>query len=335
MPTDEDHLPTGDVTFFFTDIEGSTRLVQRLGVDYARILDRHNQLMREAIARGGGTEFGTEGDAFFAAFPDAAGAVRAAVEVQQSLAREVWPEDGEVRVRIGLHTGKGRIGGGSYVGLDVHRAARIASTGHGGQVLLSEITAELNRPHLPPGVGLEDMGMHNLKDLEHPEHLYQLVIDGLPSEFPPLRARSERPLPVAVTELVGREVDLQSARDMLLRPGLRLLTITGPGGTGKTRLATELLHVVGTEFPDGVHYVDLTSVTDPALVLPAVGRALGIIDAEGREIALVAAGVVGAARVLVVLDNMEQVLQAGPDLGAILENTTNLKLLVTSREPLR
>lgn len=335
VPPDSDRLPTGDVTFLFTDIEGSTRLVQRLGTDYTEILDRHNRLIREAIALGGGTEFGTEGDAFFVAFPDAAGALRSAVDAQQRLSREPWPDGVDVRVRIGLHTGEGRVGGGSYVGLDVNRAARIAAAGHGGQVLVSSITADLVRSHLPTGVSLADMGRHSLKDLDRPEHLYQLVIEGLPSDFPPLRARSERSLPAPVTSLVGREVDLDSTRRLLLRPGLRLLTVTGPGGTGKTRLATELLHLVGAEFPDGIHYLDLSGVTDPALVLPALGRVLGIIDAEGREIAHIAAGLIGTARVLVLLDNMEQVLAAGPDLAAVLEHTTNLRLLVTSREPLR
>ena len=183
MPDSE--LPTGTVTFLFTDIEGSTRLLQRVGEAYPDLLATHHQMLREAIAAGGGVEVQTEGDAFFAAFPTPVGAVRAAVQAQRALSSHPWPEGDVVRVRMGLHTGEGVLSGGTYVGLDVHRAARIAAAGHGGQVLVSDATRALVEHALPTGVALRDLGLHRLKDIEQPEHLHQLLIEGLAGRVPP------------------------------------------------------------------------------------------------------------------------------------------------------
>jgi class 3 adenylate cyclase len=190
-------LPTGTVTFLFTDVEGSTRLLQRLGKGFPAVIDDHGRILREAIAAGGGTEVQTEGDSFFAAFPTAAGAVRTALQAQRALAAHAWPDENAVRVRMGLHTGEAVLGGDDYIGLDVHRAARISAAGHGPQVLISEPTRTLVEGALPDGISLRDLGQHRLKDLERPEHLHQLVIDGLAADFPPIRTLDARPLMLA------------------------------------------------------------------------------------------------------------------------------------------
>jgi class 3 adenylate cyclase len=220
-------LPIGAVTFFFTDIEGSTRLLQRLGDQYREVVDRHAQLLREAIVQGGGSEVGTEGDSFFAVFPTPAGALAAAIHAQRALAAHAWPEGHPVRVRMGLHTGQGVLGGDDYIGLDVHLAARIAAAGHGGQILVSETTRTQVEHTLPEGVSLRDLGRHRLKDIEHPEHLYDLVIDGLPAEFPTIRTMDARPtnLPPQRTSFVGRERDVAEITSLL--PETQLLTLTG------------------------------------------------------------------------------------------------------------
>jgi class 3 adenylate cyclase len=200
-------LPAGTVTFLFTDIEGSTRLLQRVGEGYRDLLAAHDRMLREAIAAGGGVEVQTDGDAFFAAFPTAAGALRAAVQAQRALSKYGWPEANVVRVRMGLHTGEGILGGDNYVGLDVHRAARIAAAGHGGQVLVSDTTRALVEHGGSAGVGLRDLGRHRLKDIDQPEHLHQLVIEARPSAFPPIRTLHARltTLPAERTTFVGRE----------------------------------------------------------------------------------------------------------------------------------
>src|SRR6266581_4672240 len=204
-------LPTGTVTFLFTDIEGSTRLLQELGERYAAVQEEHHAIVRRAVAHGGGVEVSTEGDSFFVVFASPAGAVRAAVEVQRALAAHPWPQGDPLRVRIGLHTGEGAPRGGDYVGIDVNRAARIAGAAHGGQVIVSDSTRALVERGLPEGVSLRDLGEHRLKDLVRPERLHDLVIDGLPSEFPPPRTLSARPnnLPAQLTSFVGREQEIQ------------------------------------------------------------------------------------------------------------------------------
>lgn len=328
-------LPTGTVTFLFSDIEQSTRLLYGVGDAYAELIGRHNELMRAAVAGHGGIEVGTEGDSFFVVFESAMAAVEAAVAAQLALHAEPWPGGVPVRVRIGLHTGEGKLGGDSYVGLDVNRAARLAAAAHGGQTLLSNPIAEMVRFSLPSGLGLTDLGRHRLPDIAHPERVFQLDIPGLETRFPPIRSCAERRLPAPISSFVGRDDDLRSAQRLLLAAPSRLVTITGPGGIGKTRFAIELARLVETEFPGGVVFVDLSSIVDPDLVLPALGRALGVLDADGRQLSQAIAAFIGDGEILVVLDNLEQVIATGVELASILEATTSLKFLVTSREPLR
>src|SRR5689334_1053536 len=231
-------LPSGTVTLLFTDIEGSTRLLRRVGDAYSDLLAEHRRLLAEAFERHRGTIVDSEGDAFFVAFASARDAVAGAEAAQRSLAAHPWPGDEELRVRIGLHTGEPRLVDGRYVGLDVHHAARVMAAGHGGQVLLSESTRAL----LADATRLRDLGEHRLKDLSHPQRLYQLEVDGLPAEFPPLKTLDNHPtnLPVQTSAFIGREQELEATGALLERDDVRLLTLIGPGGTGKTRLALQL-----------------------------------------------------------------------------------------------
>ena len=260
-------LPTGTVTFLFTDIEGSTKLVERLGTAaWTTLLEAHQAIIRAALAAATGVEVKTEGDSFFAVFASAETAVAAAVAMQRALHAYDWPADAAVRVRMGLHTGEGVIApDADYVGLDVHRAARVASAAHGGQVVLSDTTRALVTGALPDGATLRDLGEHRLKDLSRPERISQLVISGVPDEFPPLRTLDATPnnLPVMLTDFIGREAVLAEAHRLL--DGTRLLTLTGPGGTGKTRLSLQLAADVAERFPDGLYFVALEPISDPAL----------------------------------------------------------------------
>jgi class 3 adenylate cyclase len=247
-------LPSGTVTLLFTDIEGSTRLLQDLGDRYRNVLAEHQRLLRAVFDEHGGHEVSTQGDAFFVAFARASDAVAAAVDGQRVLAAHPWAEGVGLRVRMGIHSGEPTVVAGDYVGLDVHRAARICSAGHGGQVLVSRGTYELVTRELPPGTGLRDVGEHRLKDLAQPEQLYQLVIPGLAADFPQLKTMGRRPmnLPAPLTGFVGRTRELGEIATLLGREGVRLLTLTGPGGSGKTRLALRVAADVLEGFPDGV-----------------------------------------------------------------------------------
>src|SRR5690348_458475 len=330
-------LPTGTVTFLFTDIEGSTRLLQRLGDRYTIVLGAHRDLMRAAFARCGGREVDTQGDAFFAAFTRAADAVACAVDAQRALARHAWPEGVAVRVRMGIHTGEPMMAGGGYVGLDVHRAARMCAAGHGGQILLSQAARDLVDGHLPPETSLRDLGEHRLKDLQRPEHLYQIIHADLPSEFPPLRTLpgDRHNLPAQPTELVGRDRDLAAIRTLLLGEHARLVTLTGPGGIGKTCLG---LHAAGeavAAFHDGVTFVDLSPITDPELVAPAVAQTLGLREMGGRSPADGLKTHLARRHALLLLDNFEQVVGAAPLVAELLAACPDLAVMVTSREALR
>ncbi len=281
MP-EQPQLPMGTVTFLFTDIEGSTRLVQRSGDDYPAMLEEHHAIMRSAVEANGGVVVGTEGDSFFVVFSAAPSALRAAVEAQIALEEHPWPEDGRIRVRMGMHTGEGRMGGGSYVGVDVHRAARIAAAGHGGQVLLSVTAAQLVERDLPPGVSLVDLGQHRLKDLLQPEPIFQVEHVALARDHPALSTLTGRPnnLPTQISEFVGRERQVREIGDLLDDPGVRLLTLIGPGGIGKTRLALQAAAERAERSPDGVYFVDLSPARDADAAFDAVARAVGATGAS-------------------------------------------------------
>ncbi|MCC6617511.1 MAG: adenylate/guanylate cyclase domain-containing protein [Chloroflexi bacterium] len=324
-------LLTGTVTFVFTDIEGSTRLVRSQGAGWGALLDRHHALLRDAWMAHGGVEVGTEGDSFFVTFASAAEAVAAAVDVQRSLAAEGWPPDATVRVRVGMHTGEASFSADTYAGINVHRAARIAGAAHGGQVLLSEATHALVAGELPSGVGARDMGDHRLKDLEHPEHLWQLVIDGLDNEFPAISSFDATPnnLPNRLTTFLGREREIAEVAALLV--DARLLTLTGPGGTGKTRLSLEVATDALRHYPDGVFFVELTTLTEPDLVLPTIAQVLNLPDRGGSTPLERLTDHIGTRAMLLVLDNFEQVADAATSLGPLLVRCPNLKLIVSSR----
>ena len=328
-------LPTGTVTFFFSDIEGSTRLIQQLGERYPDVLLAHHTVLRQALAEHGGNELRTEGDSFFIVFGSALDACSGAAAAQQALQSHAWPEGGRVQVRIGLHTGEATLVGNEYLGLDVHRAARVASAAHGGQVLVSETTRALVDHVLPSSLTLKDLGLHRLKDLARPERLYQLNIDGLPGEFPALRTLEATPnnLPTQMTSFIGRDDQVREGRELLSRA--RLLTLTGPGGTGKTRLSLQIAADVMDQFPDGVYFVPLAAIQDPELVPSAIAQALAISSTGGRRPIDALLEHLHDKRTLLVLDNFEQLLPAAPLAIMLLEGSPGLRVLVSSRSVLR
>jgi predicted ATPase/class 3 adenylate cyclase len=325
-------VAAGTVTLLFSDIEGSTRLLRRSGEAYPELLERHRTLLREAFERHGGRVLGAEGDEFFVAFESAAAAAAAAADGQRALADHDWPDGDAIRVRMGLHTGEPRLVDGGYVGLDVHHAARVMAAGHGGQVLVSHATRSLLGD-----VELRDLGEHLLKDLAGPQRLYQLELDGLPGDFPPLNTLDNRftSLPAVPNAFVGRERELAEAGELLARDDVRLLTLIGPGGTGKTRLALQVASGLVDELPGGAAFVSLTPVRDWELVMPAIAQALGLREQPEESALETLAEYLRDKRLLLVLDNFEQVLAAGPALSSLLAGAPGVKLLVTSRTPLR
>jgi predicted ATPase/class 3 adenylate cyclase len=324
-------LPTGTVTFLFTDIEGSTRLLQELGDGYAAARDEQAAIIRGACGECGGVEVSTQGDSFFLVFRSPVRALEAAVAAQRALAAHDWSPGPPVRVRMGLHTGEGITGGDDYVGMDVNRAARIAAAAHGGQVLISEATRALVERALPDGVSLRDLGPHRLKDIEHPEHLQDIVIEGLSVDFPPPRTLDARPnnLPAQLTSFVGREEQIAQVRALL--GTTRVLTLTGAGGTGKTRLALQVAAEILTEYADGAFFVDLSSVTDPTLVPSALAQALGVPEVAGRTMLDAITDHLRDKELLLVMDNFEQVAEAAPLIEDLLTAAAKLKVIVTSR----
>jgi predicted ATPase/class 3 adenylate cyclase len=332
----ERSLPTGTVSLLCTDIEGSTRLLQALGERYAEALAEHRRLLRSAFAEHRGCEVDTQGDAFFYAFSRAHDAVAGAVAAQRALAAHAWPEGLALRVRIGIHTGEPTSTGEGYVGIDVHRAARVMSAGHGGQVLLTQSTRDLLPEELSDAVSLRDLGEHRLKDLTHAQRLYQLLIAGLENDFPALKTLEARPtnLPIQPTPLIGREQQVTEAVTLVRREGVRLVTLTGAGGTGKTRLSLQVAAELVADFEDGVFFVDLAAITDPHLFIPTVAQTLSVRERPGQSLSETLNDYLLDKHLLLVLDNFEQLLDAGPAVSALLAEAPNLKALVTSRAPL-
>ena len=329
-------LPVGTITLLFTDIEGSTHLLQQLGERYAELLIECRNLLSAAFHAHSGHEVDTQGDAMFFVFARANDALLAAVDAQRELASHSWPDDVAVRVRMGLHTGEPFRLAEGYIGLDVHYTARIMSSAYGGQVLLSHTTRDLVEHDLPEGVRLRDLGEHYLKDLERPIPLSQLVIAGLPADFPPLKTLDNRfdSLPVQPTPLIGREHEVATLGQLLRREDVHLVTLTGPGGTGKTRLAIQTASELRDMFVDGICLVSLAPINDPMLVIPTIARAFGIRDGVGQPISARLAEVLLRKQMLLLLDNFEQVVEAASQVADLLTSCPQLKLLVTSREVL-
>jgi predicted ATPase/class 3 adenylate cyclase len=328
--------PTGAVTLVFTDIEGSTKLLHALGDRYPTLVAKHREIMRAAWTKWNGYEHGTEGDSFFVIFGRAQDAVEAVVWAQRELASCEWPDGAAVRVRVGMHTGEPVLISGDYFGIDVHRAARIASAGHGGQVLLSASTRALTESCLPSGVSLLDLGEHRLKDLERPEPIAQLVIEGLPNTFAALKSlETPTNLPASVSSFVGRDVEAREVASMLQGDDVRLVSITGPGGTGKTRLALHVAHAVGEAFKNGVFLVQLAALTHPDMVAESIEQAIELENPQGIDPVANVSTALRDSAVLLVLDNFEHLTDAAPVVATMLSSTKRLKAIITTRSPLR
>jgi len=325
------------LTFLFTDIEGSTALLARLGGVYGEVLANHHRLIRAGLAAHSGEEVDTQGDAFFAVFSSPSACAAAAIEIQRALVSHPWPAGEEVRVRMGLHSGEASQTAAGLVGLGIHRAARIAAAGHGGQIVLSAATAALLGDSMPAGASLRDLGVHRLKDLERPERIFQLEADGLPTRFPPLRSldnpKLRNNLPAQASSFIGRDAELSKVQAMIASS--RLVTLTGSGGAGKTRLGLQLAAGLVDGSGDGVWFADLAPLQDPDLVAVTVANVLGIRGEPGRPLLDTLVDGIGRRRLLVLLDNCEHVIDACAKLAdALLRNCPNIVLLATSREPL-
>ena len=330
-------LPTGTVTLLFSDIEGSTRLWGKAPDAMALALRRHDELLRLAIEGSGGYVFKTFGDAFCAAFPSAKEAVQAAGQAQRAIAAEQWPKEAVLRVRMALHTGECEERDGDYFGPALNRVARLLAVAHGGQVVLSRATTEMVRDYLPAGVGLRDLGTHRLKDLGRPEEVFQLEIESLEEEFPPLRSLDNpdlrHNLPEMVSSFVGRDDEVVALRQLI--DVSRLVTLTGAGGVGKTRLALQVAAELLDGSGDGVWLVELAAVRDPEAVLAAVASALGIKEQAGRSIHEALLSALADQNVLVVLDNCEHLIGSCAKLAeSVVRSCPKVHLLVTSRETL-
>jgi class 3 adenylate cyclase len=326
----EQPLRSGTLTLLFSDIEGSTRLLTQLGVHYGEVLFRQRAIMREEFARWHGTEIGTEGDSFFVVFTSATDAVGAALVAQRRLASYDWPDGAKVRVRMGLHTGQPTRHEGDYVGMDVHRAARIAASAHGGQIVMSATTAQLIADQ---ELQLKDLGWHRLKDIPEPERVLQLVAKDLPQEFPALKSLgTPTNLPPAPTPLIGRDGELAEITSQFTDAGARLVSLTGPGGSGKTRLAIAVADRLGSSRADGVYFVPLATANTADVMWSTIAETLGILG-EGRAPPTFFEHI-AQRDMLLVLDNLEQLIDAPVVVSELLAHAPQLAVLATSRRPL-
>jgi predicted ATPase/class 3 adenylate cyclase len=325
------------LTFVFADLESSTRLWERFPEAMNATMERHDAILRDAVEHANGRVVKITGDGLMAVFPSAPDGVKACLEAQQALQDEAWGETGPLRVRMGIHAGEAQPREGDFYGPPVNRTARIMAVAHGGQVLLSELAADLAEDRLPAAAGLRDLGEHRLKDLFQPEHIFQLVHPELASDFPPLATLGRRPnnLPTQTSEFLGREAQLSSIRDLLDSAGVRLLTLTGPGGIGKTRLALQGAADQIDRFENGVYFVDLSPVRDPEAAFEAVIRAVGLTGTSDDGVLEVLKRQLPTKHVLLLLDNFEQVMDAAEGVADLLQHCARLKVLVTSREALR
>jgi predicted ATPase/class 3 adenylate cyclase len=326
-------MPDGVVTFLFTDIEGSTKLWERYPDLMPVVIARHDALMRQAVNQHNGVVFKMVGDAVCAAFSTPNDGLAFTIAAQQQLDAEPWGEVGSIRVRMALHSGAAELRDNDYFGQPLNRVARLLSTGHGGQILLSGVVADAVRPSLPLGVSLRDMGEHRLKDLQQSERITQVVVEGLRDEFPALKTLDYRPnnLPLQPTPLIGRERELREAPVLAGDNAVRIVTLTGQGGMGKTRLAIHIAAELLDAFSDGVYFVPLAQVTDAELVGPAIVQTLGLREQPGQSVRDTLVDYLASKELLLVLDNFEQVLPAAPLVADLLAACPNLKVLVTSR----